>query len=69
MAETRRLYGVLDRQLRGRAFIAGEAYGIADMACYPWILPSEAQGTVLADFPDLERWFKAVAARPATAAA
>lgn len=62
--ETARLYGVLDRQLRGRAFIAGD-YSIADMACYPWILP-EAQGQDMADFPDLARWHVAVGARPAT---
>lgn len=68
-AETRRLYGVLDRQLRGRPFIAGAAYTIADMACYPWIVPFQAQGMALSDFPDLQRWFDSIAARPATAAA
>ncbi|MES2338529.1 MAG: glutathione S-transferase N-terminal domain-containing protein [Pseudomonadota bacterium] len=62
--ETNRLYGVLDRQLAGRDFIAGE-YSIADMACYPWILP-EAQGQDLADFPNIARWHSAIAARPAT---
>jgi GST-like protein len=63
--ETHRLYGVLDRQLAGRAFIAGD-YSIADMACYPWIVPHEAHGQDLADFPNLRRWFEAIAARPAT---
>lgn len=64
--EANRLYGVLDRRLRGRAFIAGEAYTIADMACYPWIVPWKKQMQTLDDFPDLRRWFDAVRARPAT---
>lgn len=64
--ETNRLYGVLDRRLKGRAFIAGDDYSIADMACYPWIVPWKNQQQTLSDFPDLARWFEAVAARPAT---
>ena len=63
--ETGRLYGVLDRQLAGRDFIAG-AYSIADMACYPWIVPYERQGQSLEDFPNLKRWFEAINARPGT---
>jgi GST-like protein len=63
--ETNRLYGVLDRRLAGREFVAGD-YSIADMAAYPWIVPHEAQGQKLADFPNLERWFAAVGRRPAT---
>lgn len=63
--ETNRLYGVLDRRLADRPFIAG-AYSIADMACYPWIVPHERQGQNLDDFPHLKRWFEAIAARPAT---
>ena len=63
--ETGRLYGVLDRQLAGRDFIAG-AYSIADMACYPWIVPYERQGQALEDFPNLKRWFEAIKARPGT---
>ncbi|MCE5232783.1 MAG: glutathione S-transferase N-terminal domain-containing protein [Mizugakiibacter sp.] len=62
--ETRRLYGVLDRRLADRAFVAG-AYSIADIACYPWIVPHAAHGQRLGDFPHLQRWFEAVAARPA----
>lgn len=61
--ETHRLYGVLDRRLADREFIAGE-YSIADMAAWPWILP-EAQGQDLSDFPNLKRWMEAVGARPA----
>lgn len=63
--ETRRLYGVLDRRLEGRDFIAGD-YSIADMACYPWIVPHEAHKQNLDDFPNLRRWFESIRARPAT---
>ncbi|WNO54975.1 glutathione S-transferase N-terminal domain-containing protein [Stakelama saccharophila] len=66
--ETNRLYGVLDRQLEGRDFIAGD-YSIADMACYPWIVPHEAQGQDLNDFANVKRWFDAIHDRPATLAA
>lgn len=62
--ETNRLYGVLDKRLADREYMAG-AYSIADMAAYPWIVPYEAQGQTLADFPNLKRWFEAIAARPA----
>jgi GST-like protein len=61
--EVNRLYGVMDRQLRGREFLA-EEYSIADIACYPWILP-EAHGQDLEDFPGLSRWYAALRARPA----
>jgi GSH-dependent disulfide-bond oxidoreductase len=64
--ETGRLYGVLDRHLSdGREFIGGE-YSIADMACYPWVVPHERQRQKLEDFPHLARWFARIAARPAT---
>jgi GST-like protein len=62
--ETNRLYGVLDRQLAGRDYIAGD-YSIADMACYPWIVPHERHGQNLDDFPNLKRWFWALRERPA----
>ena len=64
--ETNRLYGVLDQRLADRPFVAGEAYSIADMACYPWTVGHERQGQNLDDFPNLKRWFRAVEARPAT---
>ncbi|MBV8341059.1 MAG: glutathione S-transferase N-terminal domain-containing protein [Gammaproteobacteria bacterium] len=63
--ETNRLYGVLNERLSGRSFIAGD-YSIADIACYPWIVPHERQGQKLADFPHLARWFHAIRERPAT---
>ncbi len=62
--ETERLYGVLDERLEGREFIAGD-YSIADMACYPWILPHERHGQKLEEFPNLKRWFLAIKERPA----
>ncbi len=62
--ETARLYGVLNRQLAGKDYIAGE-YSISDMACYPWIVPHEKQQQNLADFPDLQRWFEIMQQRPA----
>ena len=62
--ETRRLYGVLDRRLADREFIAGE-YSVADMACYPWIVPHAPHGQTLADFPHLARWFGTLGRRPA----
>ncbi|MCW3479515.1 glutathione binding-like protein [Neisseriaceae bacterium JH1-16] len=63
--ETNRLYGVLDRRLADRDYVAGE-FSIADIAAYPWIVPHEAHGQRLDDFPHLKRWFTAIAARPAT---
>lgn len=62
--ETERLYGVLDERLASRPFVAGE-YSIADMACYPWIVPHENQGQNLAEFPNLARWFTSIRERPA----
>jgi GST-like protein len=64
--ETNRLYGVLNRRLADRAFIGGADYSIADIACYPWIVPFEAQGQRLEDFPHLRRWFLSIQGRPAT---
>jgi GSH-dependent disulfide-bond oxidoreductase len=64
--ETNRLYGVLNKRLADRAFVAGEDYSIADMACYPWIVPHKRQEQNLDDFPHLKRWFEAIRARPAT---
>ena len=63
--ETARLYGVLNKRLADREFVAG-GYSIADMASYPWIVPHERQGQNLDDFPHLKRWFQSIAERPAT---
>ena len=62
--EVNRLYGVLNKRLADRPFVAGE-YSIADMAIYPWIVPYERQGQKLEDFPHVKRWFEAIRARPA----
>lgn len=64
--ETARLYAVLDKHLADRDFIAGPDYSIADMACYPWIVPHARQRQDLDDFPNLKRWFEAIQQRPAT---
>ncbi|AUB41215.1 yghU, GSH-dependent disulfide-bond oxidoreductase [Nostoc flagelliforme CCNUN1] len=63
--ETGRLYGVLNKQLADREFVAGD-YSIADIAAYPWIVPYERQSQNLEDFPHVKRWFEAIKARPAT---
>jgi len=62
--ETRRLYGVLDKQLQNSDFIAGD-YSIADIACWPWISRFEWQGIDLKEYKNLARWYVAIAERPA----
>jgi GSH-dependent disulfide-bond oxidoreductase len=64
--EVHRLYGVLERALKDRDFIAGD-YSIADMAIWPWILP-EGQGQDLNEFPNLTSWVARVGERPAVKA-
>ena len=64
--ETGRLYGVLNKHLADRAFIAGDDYTIADMASYPWVVPHKRQQMDLDDFPHLKRWFESIRARTAT---
>ena len=62
--ETKRLYGVLDKQLGAQEFLAGE-YSIADIATYPWVARHEWHKVDLADFPNVKRWFGTIGARPA----
>lgn len=62
--EVNRLYGVMNRRLADRDFLAGE-YSIADMACVGWVKPYENQGQDLNDFPNLKRWFETLLDRPA----
>ena len=64
--EVNRLYGVLNKRLADRPFIAGD-YSIADMASYPWVRPYKNQGQDIAEFPHLEAWFKRMHDRPAVA--
>lgn len=66
LQETRRLYGVLNRQLEKNAYIAGENYSIADIATYPWVVAHERQRIDLAEFPAVRNWFERVKSRPAT---
>jgi GST-like protein len=62
--EAQRLYGVLDRRLEGRGFVAGE-YSIADMAIWPWISRFEWQQIDLAAYPNVRDWYVRIAGRPA----
>jgi GST-like protein len=55
----------MNRRLAEREYLAGN-YSIADMAAYPWVVPHDAQGQNLAEFPHLKRWFETIKARPAT---
>ncbi len=62
--EVARLYGVLDRRLAENAFVAGDAFTIADMAIWPWASLWEGQQQTLEDKPHLARWLESVGARP-----
>lgn len=62
--ETARLYGVLDKRLADREYVAGD-YSIADMAIYPWTVSHENQQIRLEDYPHVKRWYDSMAARPA----
>jgi GSH-dependent disulfide-bond oxidoreductase len=62
---TAHLYSVLDKQLRGKEFIIGDEYTIADMAVYPWVVSDVKDAIDLNDFPDIRRWYELIAQRPA----
>ena len=64
--ETARLYGVLDRRLKGRTWLAGDDYSIADIAAFTWAAPYNLFEMNLDEFPEVERWLNAVWARRAT---
>ncbi len=66
--ETNRLYGVLNKRLEEREWVADD-YSIADMAIYPWIVPYRNQRQNLDDFPNIERWFSTMSNRPAVVSA
>lgn len=67
--EANRLLQVLDTHLKGRDFIAGNAYSIADMASYPWIGVYDKAPIDMTPYPEVQRWHAAIKARPATARA
>ena len=61
--EVRRLYGVMNERLGETAWLGGDDYSIADMACWPWVRPSRRQGIDKAEFPNVKRWFDTMSAR------
>lgn len=63
--EAKRLYGVIDKRLARSPFLGGTEYSIADIATFPWLRSWENQGVTLSDYPHLEKWYEAIAARPA----
>ncbi len=63
--EAKRLYGVMDRQLQDRPYIAGRQYTVADIAIFPWLRSWQNQGIDWADYPRLKDWFDRISARPA----
>ena len=66
MQETRRLYGVMDRRLSGRAYFS-DTLSIADFAILGWVWRHARHEVDLADFPQVQRWYQALMARPAVA--
>jgi GST-like protein len=62
--EAKRLYGVMDRRLGEAEYFAGD-YSIVDMAIFPWTRSHANQGVDLGEYPNVKRWFDAIAARPA----
>jgi GSH-dependent disulfide-bond oxidoreductase len=63
--EARRLYGVIDRRLAQSKWLGGAEYSIADIATFPWLRSWQNQGVVMDEYPQLKRWFDAIAERPA----
>lgn len=63
--EANRLYGVLNYRLADRRYLAGDAYTIADMICYPWTVNWKFQGQDIEEFKHFKRWFEELGARPA----
>ena len=63
--EAKRLYSVMDKQLSAHAYLAGDEYTIADIACFPWTRSWKNQGIEWADYPNVKRWFDIISERPA----
>ena len=64
-AEAKRLYSVMDKRLGETEYLAGGDYTIADIATWPWVSRFEWQRIDLAQFPNVRRWYLAIAGRPA----
>ena len=62
--ETRRLWGVMDKRLEDRDWLAADEFSIADIAVFPWAMRHEWQGISLDEFPNMKRWYKIVESRP-----
>lgn len=62
--ESQRLFGVMDAQLATRDYLVGD-YSIADIACFPWVRGHDWAGVDMSGFPNLQRWFDRISARPA----
>jgi len=62
--ESNRLYGVLEKRMEGREFVADE-YSIADMALMPWFMLHRMQGIVMDDYPNVKHWYQGLKERPA----
>jgi GST-like protein len=63
--EARKTYEVLEGRLADREWIVGDAFSIADIACWPWVRPHRGQGIDITEFPAVQRWSQAIATRPA----
>ena len=63
--EVARLHRVLDKRLGESAYLAGNAYSIADICTFPWIRHADRRGIDLSHYPNVKRWHDAIAARPA----
>jgi len=63
--EAHRLYGVMNKRLEGREYLADQ-YSIADIAVWPWISRYEWQEIDLKQYPNVLRWYLAIANKPAT---
>lgn len=65
--EATRLYQVLETRLEGRGYVAGD-YSIADISLFTWVRPRKMQGQDLANYPNIQRWYNSIKARPAVQA-
>jgi len=67
LAETKRIYSVMNKRLANNEYLAGDAYSIADIATYPWTIPAQNafHKIDIADYPHVDRWVKRISERPA----